>query len=96
MNQPILHDNADARRYELIADGNVVGFAQYMVDGDTVTIVHTEILPQHEGKGYGSALARQTLEQVRATNRNVMPACEFIASYIDRHAEYEDLVADRR
>jgi predicted GNAT family acetyltransferase len=88
-----LKDNKDARRYELIADGEVVGFAQYRMSGDTVTITHTEIDPVHEGKGYGSALAKQTLEQLRANRQSLIPACEFIAGYIGKHQEYADLVA---
>jgi len=92
MDATTLKDNTAAKRYELIAGGEVVGFAQYRVSGDTVTITHTEISPEHEGKGYGSALARQALDQLKANRQNLIPACQFIAGYIGKHQEYADLV----
>lgn len=93
MEGTILKDNQNARRYELIADGEVVGFAQYTVSGDTVTITHTEIDSAYEGKGYGSALAKQALSQIKANRQSLIPACQFIAGYIGKHQEYADLVA---
>lgn len=94
MNGTTLKDNTGARRYELIADGQMVGFAQYAPAGDVITITHTEIAPEHGGKGYGSALARQALDQIREEGKRVVPACGFIADYIGKHREYADLVSD--
>lgn len=93
MNSPTLNNNAEAGRYELVADDGVVGFAAYTVSGDTVTITHTEIGKEHAGKGYGSALAKQLLNHVRENNQQVVPQCEFIAGYIKKHPEYADLTA---
>ncbi|WP_151638565.1 GNAT family N-acetyltransferase [Noviherbaspirillum aerium] len=93
MNGTTLKDNTGAQRYELIADGQMVGFAQYRPSGDAVTITHTEIAPEHGGKGYGSALAKQALDLIRDERKRVIPACGFIAQYIGKHQEYADLVA---
>jgi len=93
MNNTTLKDNTDAQRYELLADGKVVGFANYTTTGDTVTITHTEIGAEHEGKGYGSALAKQALDHLKTNRKNLVPACQFIAGYIEKHQEYADLVA---
>jgi predicted GNAT family acetyltransferase len=86
-------DNTAQQRYELLADGEVLGFAQYRRNGGTVTITHTEIGAQHEGKGYGSALARQALDHLRAEGEKLVPACAFIAAYVSKHPEYADLTA---
>lgn len=54
---------------------------------------HTEVLPEFEGQGVGSALARYALDDVRAEGtRRVQPLCPFIKSYIERHPDYQDLV----
>lgn len=94
MNNTTLNDNTDAQRYELIAEGQLIGFAQYTPAGDTITITHTEIAPEYGGKGYGSALAKQALDQIREDRKRVVPACGFIADYIGKHREYADIVAD--
>ncbi|WP_194722749.1 GNAT family N-acetyltransferase [Noviherbaspirillum malthae] len=94
MNGTTLKDNSGAQRYELMADGQLIGFAQYRPAGDAVAIIHTEIAPEHGGKGYGSALAKQALDRIREERKRVIPACGFIADYIGKHSEYADLVAD--
>lgn len=94
MNGTTLKDNSGTQRYELMAGGQMVGFAQYRPAGDVVIIIHTEIVPEHGGKGYGSALAKQVLDQIRGDRKRVVPACQFIAEYIGKHQEYADLVAE--
>ena len=88
MSGAILRNSVDSRRYELVDGGEVVGFAEYDLDGDTVVFRHTEVGQGHEGKGYGSRLAQMALDDVLAGHRKIVARCEFIAAYIDRHPEY--------
>lgn len=88
-----LQNNTTAQRFELVATSETLGFAQYKVSGTTVTITHTEIEAAHQGKGYGSILAKLALDQIRANGQTLVPACGFIASYVQKHPEYADLVA---
>jgi hypothetical protein len=46
-----------------------------------------------KGRGIGSMLAKEVLEAVRAESRTAVPQCEFMDNYIDRHPEYQGLVA---
>jgi predicted GNAT family acetyltransferase len=86
-------DNESLERYELRADGEVLGFAAYRLRYDgAVVFTHTEIDEAHEGRGLGGRLARGALEDVRAAGRAVVPRCPFIKGYIDRHPEFQDLV----
>ena len=55
---------------------------------------HTEVDPRFEGRGAGSALASSALDSVRGVGGRVVPTCSFVASYIERHPEYADLVAE--
>lgn len=94
MSDPILNNNTATNRFELVVDGNVVGFCAYSVSGNTVTITHTEIGKEHAGKGYGSALAKQVLGQLKANNQKLDPKCEFIAGYVQKkQPEYDSLLA---
>ena len=95
--EPVVRDNAEQNRYEVVVDGAVGGFVAYRRDGSTVTMTHTEVDSQHEGKGVGSALARGALDAVRAQGEQVVPRCSFIQHFIEKHREYVDVVpADRR
>lgn len=91
-----LTENQDSNRFELHADGEVVGFAEYRPAGDAVMLTHTEVGSEHEGKGYGSALAKAVLDEIRSRGQSVVPLCPFISSYIRRHGEYLDLVREDR
>lgn len=93
MSHATLKNNTDEHRYELVDEGQVVAFAEYKLTRDAVVLTHTEVAPGHEGKGYGSTLARQALDDVRAQRKKVVPVCEFIAGYVGKHREYDDLVS---
>lgn len=92
MNHATLKNNPETQRYELVDAGQVVAFIDYMQTPDAITLVHTEVKPEHGGKGYGSTLARQVLDDIRAQHKKVIPVCEFIAGYVGKHEEYRDLV----
>ncbi|MDQ1520438.1 MAG: molybdenum cofactor cytidylyltransferase [Actinomycetota bacterium] len=88
-----VRDNPDRLRYEVFDDdGALAGFAQYVLRSDRMIFVHTEIDDAFEGKGLGSKLAAGALDDVRRRGHLVVPLCPFIASYIERHPEYDDLV----
>ena len=86
-------DNPEQSRYEARVDGELAGFAEYHLTRSSIVFTHTEVFKEFEGRGVGSALARQTLDDVRAKGeRDVVPVCSFIHGWIDDHAEYADLV----
>ena len=85
----------ERRRFEIRRGGEPVGLATYR-DGDgRRTFVHTEIDPAHEGQGLGSELVRRALDATREQQLQVVPRCPFVARFIERHAEYADLLAGR-
>ncbi|MCW2797965.1 GNAT family N-acetyltransferase [Nocardioides sp.] len=88
-------DNAEEHRYEARIDGELAGFAAYDLKGDNVIIfTHTEVDDAFEGKGVGGALARFALDDVRAGGtRRVVARCPFIKAWIEKHPNYQDLVA---
>jgi uncharacterized protein len=87
-----VRDAPDRRRYEVLEDGTLAGFAAYHDYGGARVFTHTEVFPDFEGRGVGSALARGALDDVRASGRVVVAQCPFIRDYIERQPEYADLV----
>lgn len=87
-------DNPQAGRFEVRLDGELGGSAYYRRRDDRVVFTHTEVDEAFEGRGVGGALARGSLDAVRARGERVVALCEFIAGYIDKHPEYQDLLDD--
>ena len=87
-----IRDNPDERRYELYVDGALAGFAAYRVRDGLTVITHSEVDNAYRGKGLGSVLAGQTLDQLRAQGARVIPSCPFFAKYVAEHPEYNDLI----
>jgi predicted GNAT family acetyltransferase len=82
----------DRSRYEVRVGDRLAGFTRYVLRPGRVVFVHTEIDDAYEGQGLGSVLARGALDDVRHGGQRVVPLCPFLAGYIARHAEYDDLV----
>ena len=85
-NQPLKN------RYTISEDGEPIGVAAYHVDGDTVTFYHTEVDPSRRGQGVADTLVRAALEDVRQnTPLRVVPQCSYVAAWLRRHEDFQDL-----
>jgi predicted GNAT family acetyltransferase len=87
-------DNAEEHRFEARLDGAIAGHVTYRMAGGVLVLLHTEVAPEFEGKGVGGQLAAGTLQQIRERGLKIRIVCPFIASYVERHPEYNDLVAN--
>ena len=85
--------NKEKSRFELEVEG-YTAIAAYTLAGDVITFTHTEVPKELGGKGVGSQLAKGALDGVRAQKLRVIPRCPFIKAYIEKHAEYQDLLAN--
>lgn len=96
--KPETSHNPEQHRYEAHLDGELAGFADYELRGDDLIVfTHTEVDDAFEGHGVGGALARFALDDVRSTGaRRVVPRCPFIKEWIEKHPDYQDLVAGGR
>ncbi len=86
-----VRNNEEAGRFEIDVDGDL-GVSNYTIHGDTIYFTHTEVPEAAEGRGIGNILARVALNHARANHLRVVPRCKFIAAFIARHPEYQDLV----
>jgi predicted GNAT family acetyltransferase len=86
-----VRDNTARNRFELEVDG-VIAFSEYHRKNGVVTFIHTEVPDSLGGKGVGSRLAKGALDLVSAAGEKVIARCPFIAAYIKKHAEYQDLL----
>lgn len=87
--------NDDAGRYELLIDGEVASYADFIDDGSKVVLPHTVTLPAFRNRGLAAKLVRATLDDLRIRARDVEPSCWFVAEFIDLHPEYAEMVPRR-
>jgi len=87
-----VRDNPDESRFEAYVDGALAGFSAYVVGHGMLNFVHTEVDDAYEGQGVGSALVRQSLDQVRDRgDERVTASCPFVRAWMRKHPEYLEL-----
>jgi len=87
----IVVDNPERNRFEIDL-GDATAIAAYTLPKGIIMFTHTEVPPEHEGKGVGSALIRAGLKAARERGLKVIPICPFFAAYFQRHPEEQDLL----
>lgn len=86
-------DNVEASRFELQRAGEVVSVADYALRDGAVVIPHVGTEPRHRGQGYAGKLMDGVLDQLRASDRKVVPLCPFAAAHIRDNPRHHDLLA---
>ena len=86
----IVHDE-QKRRFETSIDGHT-GYISYQAHDGKLIYDHTIVPQKLGGRGVGSALVQHALDYARQHDKKVVPQCSFVASYISKHPEYQDLV----
>lgn len=73
--------------------GATAGVLTYQLTGTIIAYTHTKVDPEFEGRGVGSILARAVMEDARAKGRTVVPICPFLSGWLEKHPEYDPIVA---
>ncbi|PPK84767.1 hypothetical protein CLV84_3931 [Neolewinella xylanilytica] len=84
-------NNPDKNRFE-ISQGSQLSKLEYrMKDDEFIDLVHTEVPDELSGQGIGGSLVSTALQYARDNNLKAIPSCPFVASYVSRHPEWEDV-----
>ncbi len=87
-------DVPETERFEARDEaGALAGVLTYQLTGAIIAYTHTKVEPAFEGQGAGSALVRAAMDDARAKNRTVVPICPFVSGWLEKHPEYDKLVA---
>ena len=90
MNEIQVQDNPSEARFEVNLGSQLAVLTYRQPDGQLI-LVHTDVPPELEGRGIGSALGRAALETAKQRGLRVFPQCDFARAYIMRHPEYQDV-----
>jgi predicted GNAT family acetyltransferase len=88
---PVRHNLAE-HRFEADVDGHL-SVAEYEKRNGTLVFTHTFVPPELRGRGVAEALVRSGLEFAKEQNVRVVPACSYVARFIERHREYQSRLA---
>ena len=80
-------------RYDILLDGERVGYATARRRSGVVTMPHVEIAPAYRGRDLASRLVRGALDDVAARGERVVALCPFVVAFLRRNPKYRDLLA---
>jgi len=87
-----IRHNEAAHRFEWTEDG-LLCVLDYTLNGTVAAYTHTGVPDAVGGRGIAADLVRTGLDTARTRGWRVRPLCSYVAAYIQRHPEYQDLVA---
>jgi len=90
-----VRDNPTLSRFELDIDG-VTAIANYRLADGIITLTHTEVPEKARHGGIASRLIEGVLENVRSRGLKVVPRCSFVRAFMEKHPEFEDVLAQPR
>lgn len=90
MTNPII--TREAQRYVTHVDGHmaVIDFRQ---TGTVLDAYHTGVPDAIAGRGIAGALVRYMLTDARARGERVRPSCSYVAAWLRRHPEFDDVAS---
>lgn len=89
MTDDLISLNDELHRFEIAVEDDVA-FLDYELDGDVLTLIHTEVPEALEGRGLGSKLAKFALAYAKDKGLAVVPRCAFVRSFLERKPEAAD------
>ncbi|ONK14745.1 GNAT family N-acetyltransferase [Streptomyces sp. MP131-18] len=88
---PTVERNDARHRYEILLDGTLAGFTAYRDRDGQRVFHHTEIDDAFAGQGLASLLVQQALTDTRTAGKRIVPVCPYVAKYLQRHDEFDDI-----
>lgn len=78
--------------FKLYEKGRKIGEMRVGIKDGKLTVFHTEIEPDREGRGYGKQLFNVMVAYAREHHLKVIPLCPFVRAQFNRYPdEYADL-----
>ena len=87
-------NNQEKHRFEVVNGSQVSKLVYEMRGEDMIDLVHTEVPEDLRDQGIGKSLVTAALEYARDNGLMAIPSCPFVASYVQRHPEWNDVVAE--
>src|SRR5256886_17143316 len=87
-----VRDNVEAQVYDALIGDQVAGSIVYERSGQRLVFSHTIVEPEFPGRGIGTVLVTEALDDVRARGMTLTNCCEVVAEDIAPLPGYPDLI----
>ena len=87
-----IRNNTQESRFETTVDGHLAYAAYELEEPKSIVFAHTIVPDEISGRGVAGEIVKHALDYARKEKLTVVPQCAYVASYIKRHPEYEELV----
>lgn len=84
-------NNEKQMQFEIHSNGELA-LLQYRFYKKDIALMHTEVPETLQNRGIASMLAHHAFEWAREHDKKVMVYCPFVAAYLKRHPEYNELI----
>ncbi|MFV0338078.1 MAG: GNAT family N-acetyltransferase [Chthoniobacterales bacterium] len=81
-----MRNNHDASRFELEENGHLA-YADYELQGGTLTILHVEAATALRGTGAAGRLMDAIIKHTQEQNLKIHPICSYAAAYLRKVSE---------
>jgi len=88
----VTHD-IDKQKFYMVVDG-LESHLEYARMNSILNLNHTYVPNELRGKGIAGKIVKAALTYAEENNLKIIPSCSYVADYIQRHKEYEFLVAN--
>jgi uncharacterized protein len=79
-------------RFEISVNGTRAGLAEFVDTDGRRIFTHTEVGDEYSGQGLAGELVTHALDATREAGLRVVPMCDYVRGYVEKHDEYADLV----
>ena len=90
--EPVVTHAPERSRYEIALDGQRVGVAAYVDDGERRIFHHTEIDDAYGGRGLAGTLVRAALRATRDAGKRIVPVCPYVRRWVRSHDDVADVL----
>lgn len=90
--QPEVRHNDAEHRYEVLVDGALAGLTAYTDSDGRRIFFHTEVDDAYAGRGLAAVLVSTALAETKAAGLRIVPVCPYVAKYVTRHHEVDDVL----
>jgi hypothetical protein len=86
-----IRNNEQESRYETVVDGHTAFTKYHLEDPNRIVFTGTEVPKELGGRGIAQQLVRTALEAARDRKLTVVPQCSYVAGFIQKNPEFQDL-----
>lgn len=80
----------DPDRFEISVDGAVAGSTLFADHEGRRIFYHTEVAPEHGGKGLAGEVVGEALRRTVDEGMRVVAVCPYVTKYVNTHEEFAE------